>query len=104
MSKRALVAFLAAQIDASREEGVLFSLHMKATMMKVSDPIIFGHCVRVYFKDVFDKHGATIDELGADVNGARDTEPVFPSTPLAEAIDRGLDEIADILREAGASE
>ena len=44
---------------------MLFSLHMKATMMKVSDPIIFGHCVRVYFKDVFDKHGATFDRSSA---------------------------------------
>ena len=49
---------------AAKAKGVLFSLHMKATMMKVSDPIIFGHCVRVFFKDVFAKHGATFDELG----------------------------------------
>ncbi len=68
MSKRALVAFLAAQIADARAQGVLFSLHMKATMMKVSDPIIFGHAVRVYFRDVFTKHGATFDELGVDVN------------------------------------
>ena len=66
MSKRALVAFLAEQVRDARETGVLFSLHMKATMMKVSDPIIFGHAVRVYFADLFAKHGATFEALGAD--------------------------------------
>jgi isocitrate dehydrogenase len=68
MSKNALVSFLKEQIDDAREKGVLFSLHMKATMMKVSDPIIFGHAVRVFFGDVFEKHGATFDELGVDPN------------------------------------
>ncbi len=68
MSKKALVAFLEAQIADAKAQGVLFSLHMKATMMKVSDPIIFGHAVKAYFKDVFDKHGAVLDELGVDVN------------------------------------
>ncbi len=68
LSKRALTAFLAQQIDDARSQGVLFSLHMKATMMKVSDPIIFGHGVRAYFSDLFDKHGAVFDELGVDVN------------------------------------
>ena len=51
-----------------RTDGVLFSLHLKATMMKVSDPIIFGHAVRVFFKDLFAKHGATLAELGVDLN------------------------------------
>ncbi len=68
MSRRALVEFLDAQIADARESGVLFSLHLKATMMKISDPIIFGHAVRVYFKTLFEKHGATFEKLGVDVN------------------------------------
>ncbi len=68
LSKKALLSFLAEQISDARASGVLFSLHMKATMMKVSDPIIFGHAVRVFFKDLFAKHGATFEELGVDVN------------------------------------
>ena len=68
MSKRSLVAFFREQVQDAKYRGVLFSLHMKATMMKVSDPIIFGHCVRVFFEDVFAKHGGVLDELGVDVN------------------------------------
>lgn len=68
MSKKALIAFLDAQVDDARKSGLLFSLHMKATMMKVSDPIIFGHGVRAYFKDVFAKHGAALDAAGVDPN------------------------------------
>ncbi|MCB9795074.1 MAG: NADP-dependent isocitrate dehydrogenase [Alphaproteobacteria bacterium] len=68
MSKKHLVTFLQAQIDEAREQGVLFSLHMKATMMKVSDPIIFGHAVRVFYKELFAKHGDTFAALGVDVN------------------------------------
>jgi len=68
LSKQALVAFLDEQVADARAKDVLFSLHMKATMMKVSDPIIFGHAVRVYFKDLFAKHGETFEELGVDVN------------------------------------
>ncbi len=68
MSRRALVAFLAEQVRDAKDRGVLFSLHMKATMMKVSDPIIFGHCVRVFFSDVFEKHGHFLEEVGADPN------------------------------------
>ena len=68
MSKKKLVEFLDAQIPATKEQGILFSLHMKATMMKVSDPIIFGHAVKVFFKNVFDNHGAVLEELGVDVN------------------------------------
>ena len=63
-----LVDVLEEQITDAAEQGILFSLHMKATMMKVSDPIIFGHAVRVYFKDVFEKHADTFKELGVDVN------------------------------------
>ncbi len=68
ISKRALIAFLNDQLDAARASGVLFSLHMKATMMKVSDPIIFGHAVRVFFADVFAKYGAALDAAGGDPN------------------------------------
>ena len=68
LSKSALLEFLDEQIADAKGSGVLFSLHMKATMMKVSDPIIFGHAVRRFFADVFSKHAATLDELGVDVN------------------------------------
>ena len=68
MNAAALKAFFAREIDAAREEGVLFSLHLKATMMKVSDPIMFGHCVRAYYSDVFAKHGALFDDIGVDAN------------------------------------
>ena len=68
MSKKALIDFLGEQVQDAKDQDILFSLHMKATMMKVSDPIIFGHAVKVFFKDLFDKHGATFDELGVDVN------------------------------------
>jgi isocitrate dehydrogenase len=66
MKKNALVDFLGEQVAKAKEQGLLFSLHMKATMMKVSDPIIFGHAVKVFFKDLLAKHAATIDELGVD--------------------------------------
>lgn len=68
MSKKKLVAFLENQIADAKKQGVLFSLHLKATMMKVSDPIIFGHAVKVFFKPVFEKHADTLKELGVDVN------------------------------------
>lgn len=68
MSQSALKTFLAKAIDEAKEEGVLLSLHLKATMMKVSDPIMFGLAVQVYFKDVFDKYGSVFDELGVDTN------------------------------------
>ena len=68
MNKKALLAFLEEQIADAKTKGVLFSLHMKATMMKVSDPIIFGHAVRVYFKSVFEKFGKELDEAGINVN------------------------------------
>ena len=73
MEKQALIEFLTVQVDDARQTGLLFSLHMKATMMKVSDPIIFGHAVRVFFKPLFDKHGDTFTALGVDVrNGFGD--------------------------------
>src|SRR5262249_15408486 len=73
MNRKALRAFFAAQIDDAKKDGILFSLHVKTTMMKVSDPIIFGHCVSVFFADVFEKHGATLTRLGVDPdNGVGD--------------------------------
>ncbi len=68
MSKRALVEFLEQQFAKARTEGLLFSLHLKATMMKVSDPIMFGHAVKVYFQDLLAKHAATLAGLGVDLN------------------------------------
>jgi isocitrate dehydrogenase len=68
MNCEALSKFFAQEIDSAREEGVLFSLHLKATMMKVSDPIMFGHCVRAYYRDVFRKHEALFGEIGVDAN------------------------------------
>ncbi|SDR83742.1 NADP-dependent isocitrate dehydrogenase [Winogradskyella sediminis] len=68
MSKNALLEFLEEQVEDALDNSVLFSLHMKATMMKVSDPIIFGHAVRVFFKDLFKKHGKTFEKIGVDVN------------------------------------
>jgi isocitrate dehydrogenase len=68
MSRRKLVEFLREQVEDARRQGVLFSLHLKATMMKVSDPIIFGHAVRVFFEEVFTRHGAVLEELGVNPN------------------------------------
>jgi isocitrate dehydrogenase len=66
MSKKALLAFLEAEIKQAKEQGILLSLHLKATMMKVSDPIIFAHVVRIFFKDLIAKHETTFNELGVD--------------------------------------
>ena len=68
MNVRRLRGFFADQIEQAKNDGLLLSLHMKATMMKVSDPIIFGHAVSVFYKDVFDKHGDVLRELGVNVN------------------------------------
>jgi isocitrate dehydrogenase len=68
MNRKALGAFFAQQMIKAKKDGVLFSVHLKATMMKVSDPIIFGLCVRVFFKDLFTKHAATLAALGVDLN------------------------------------
>ena len=68
MSKKALLEFLEEQVEDALDQSVLFSLHMKATMMKVSDPIIFGHAVRVFFKGLFEKHGDTFEKIGVNVN------------------------------------
>jgi isocitrate dehydrogenase len=85
MSRGALRAFLEAQIEDAKKQGVLFSIHLKATMMKVSDPKIFGHAVSVFFKDVFDKHKATFDKLGVDPdNGLGDLYAKIKALPEAE--------------------
>jgi isocitrate dehydrogenase len=68
MNVAALRSFYAEQIEAARADGVLLSLHLKATMMKISDPIMFGHCVSVYYKEALDKHAETLEEIGANVN------------------------------------
>ena len=68
MSKQALCDFYEQEMEDCRQSGILFSLHLKATMMKVSHPIVFGHAVRTFYKDVFDKHGDLFDELGINVN------------------------------------
>ena len=83
MSKRALTQFLAEQVADARASGVLFSVHLKATMMKVSDPIIFGHAVRAYYADVFAKYGSVFDALGLSANDGM------------SAIEAGLDGLAD---------
>lgn len=68
MSKKALLEFYEQEMEDCREAGILFSLHVKATMMKVSHPIVFGHAVRIYYKDAFKKHAALFEELGINVN------------------------------------
>ena len=73
MSKKALCEFYEQEMEDCREAGILFSLHVKATMMKVSHPIVFGHAVKIYYKDAFDKHGELFDQLGINVNNGMAT-------------------------------
>ena len=68
MSKKALLDFYESEIEDAHKTGVMFSLHVKATMMKVSHPIVFGHCVKIFYRDAFAKHGKLFDELGVNVN------------------------------------
>lgn len=68
MSKKALLAFYEREIEDAHATGVMFSLHVKATMMKVSHPIVFGHCVKIFYKEAFAKHAKLFDELGVNVN------------------------------------
>ena len=85
MSKAALLDFLGEQVSKAKADDVLFSLHMKATMMKVSDPIIFGHCVSVYFKDLLEKHAETFENLGVDFrNGFGDLLSKIEELPADE--------------------
>ena len=88
MSKKKLVSFLEEQVADAKSKDVLFSLHMKATMMKVSDPIIFGHAVKAFFKPVFEKYAATLDEIGVDVkNGFGDLISKIASLPSDKKAD-----------------
>jgi len=73
MSKKELCDFYEQEMEDCRESGILFSLHVKATMMKVSHPIVFGHAVKIYYKDAFEKHGAYFEELGINVNNGMAT-------------------------------
>jgi isocitrate dehydrogenase len=85
MSRKALRVFLAEQIDAAKKEGVLFSLQVKATMMKIADPIVFGHAVSVYFDDVIKKHAAALKRLGVNLNnGFGDLLTKIETLPDAE--------------------
>ena len=88
MSVRALREFIREQIEDAREKGILFSVHLKATMMKVSDPIIFGHVVSVFFADVFEKHDALFKELGINPNnGLGDLYAKIASLPEAKRVE-----------------
>jgi isocitrate dehydrogenase len=85
MSKKALCAFYEEQMEDARQTGLLFSLHVKATMMKVSHPIVFGHCVKIFYKDAFAKHGKTFESLGVNVNnGMVDLYNKIEKLPSAE--------------------
>jgi isocitrate dehydrogenase len=85
LSAKALRAFFAQEIEDAKKSGILLSVHLKATMMKVSDPIIFGHAVSVFYRDVFEKHAATFQKLGVDPNnGIGDVYAKIASLPAAE--------------------
>ena len=93
MSKKSLLEFYEREMEDCREAGILFSLHVKATMMKVSHPIVFGHAVKTYYKDAFNKHGAFFDELGINVNnGMADLYDKISKLPAStrEEIERDL--------------
>ena len=85
MSKKALIEFYEEQMEDAYKTGVMFSLHVKATMMRVSHPIVFGHAVRVFYKDAFEKHGELFDELGVNVNnGLSDLYSKIDSLPASK--------------------
>ena len=89
-----LKSFLAKEIASAKEQGVLFSLHMKATMMKVSDPIIFGACVEVFYAPVFEKYAAEFSKLGVDTtNGLGDVYSKIGDSPLKAEIEAAIDEV-----------
>lgn len=88
LSKKALVSFLEEQVRDAKEKKILFSIHLKATMMKVSDPIIFGHAVKVYFDDLFKKHASTFESLGVDPNnGMGALEDKLSNLPEVERLE-----------------
>ncbi len=85
MSKKALLEFYEQQIEDAYKTGVMFSLHVKATMMKVSHPIVFGHCVKIYYREAFEKHGPLFEELGVNVNnGMVDLYTKIASLPQSQ--------------------
>ena len=90
MSKKALCEFYEKELEDCREAGILFSLHVKATMMKISHPIVFGHCVKIFYKEAFEKHGALFNELGINVNNGMvdlyDKIKVLPESKRDEII------------------
>nr|WP_321443005.1 NADP-dependent isocitrate dehydrogenase [uncultured Cohaesibacter sp.] len=95
MSADALSRFLAAEIDKTKEEGIMFSLHMKATMMKVSDPIIFGHAVRAWLAPIFEKHGEALAAAGVNVNsGMGDVLARIADMPNGAEIQKEIDALA----------
>src|SRR5580765_376901 len=92
MSSAELVSFIEAQIEDAKKQGVLFSIHLKATMMKVSDPIIFGYAVRTFFREVFDKHAAVFKEIGVDPNnGLGDLYAAIKRLPQAKQTEIAAD-------------
>ena len=94
LNKAELKSFLAKEIASAKEEGVLFSLHMKATMMKVSDPIIFGACVEVFFAPVFEKYAAEFSKLGVDTsNGLGDVYAKIGDSPLKAEIESAIQDV-----------
>ncbi len=85
MSKKALLAFYEREIEDARKTGVMFSLHVKATMMKVSHPIVFGHCVRTFYREAFEKHDALFNQLGINVNnGMADLHAKIANLPTSQ--------------------
>ena len=96
MNVKALRAFYAEQIEEAKKDDVLLSLHLKATMMKISDPIMFGHCVSVFFKDALEKHSETLKEIGANVNnGLADVLAKLEKLPAEkkEEIERDINQV-----------
>ena len=96
MSKKLLVSFLRSEIDNAKDTGILLSLHMKATMMKVSDPIIFGHAVKIYFEDIIEKHKDVFSDLSVDYNnGFGDVSDKIKSLsqPLQEEIKEDIEKV-----------
>lgn len=96
MSRKDLLSFLKKEIEEARESGILLSLHLKATMMKVSDPILFGHALEIYFQPVFDKYGKAMDQLG--INPRNGLETIYgilenSGEPVADEIRQALDEV-----------
>ncbi|NVO17806.1 MAG: NADP-dependent isocitrate dehydrogenase [Rhodoplanes sp.] len=104
MSRKALRAFFAEQIEDAKKKGVLFSLHVKATMMKISDPIIFGHAVSEFFADVLAKHAATLKKLGVNLNnGFGDLLAKIATLPDAEKLAIAVDIAAEYAKRPGVA-